>query len=172
MAGPVQSAVLSAIGSVGASVGVAKGIKVAEEKEAERLAKEQREAESNQRRAEIDAKKAERETLQAELLSEQLKRSKTVGEREESRLREQRSRESRETLRLARARQMAKDSYIKAITEKQLGTKLGTRTSMAEYFVAASGGQLGLEEARQLTAGMSNRQIRKIKVEGGAHGNK
>ena len=163
MAGPIQSAINATIGAATAGIAIKQGIDLKEEKAAETAAKkaeaETKKAEHEARQAEHEKKQAEREAKQDTILQNRVEQSNIQLEGTK--------------LKSAQMKQRAKESYINAIREKQLGTRLGTRTSMAEYLIAASGGTLDKEMASNLARTMSSREIRKVKEAGGARsGNK
>lgn len=152
MAGPIQSAINATIGAATAGVAIKQGI----ERKEEKAIKEQEET----------AKKAEREATQAAILQ-------TKAEREAVQLEASKLSLEGKKIKSAQMKQKAKEGYINAIREKKLGTRLGTRTSMAEYLMAASGGTLDRQTASSLAGTMTSREIRKIKEAGGARsGNK
>lgn len=148
MAGPIQSAVSSTFGAAAAAIGLGKGLQLKEEKaEAEEIKTKEKEA-----------AKAEKAAIKMDILQQRLETERTKGKTA--------------ALKQAQMQQRAKESYLGIIREKQLGTKMGTRTSMADYLIAASGGTLKRDQAREIASTMTDRQKRKVKEEGGAHGNK
>ena len=159
MAGSIQSAVNSALGAVAAGVAISKGLENKKEKEEASAISKEREASSVKAKAQKEAKAIEIANTKLEV--------------EQSRLRQEQQRESAAALKFARMQQKAKESYINAIKEKSLGTKMGTRTSMTDYLIAASGNTLNRKAAMEISKTMNSREIRKIKEEGGAlSGNK
>lgn len=151
MAGPIQSAVSSTFGAAAAAIGLGKGLQLKEEKaEAEEIKTKEKEA--------AKAAKAEKSAIKMDILQQRLETERTKGKTA--------------ALKQAQMQQRAKESYLGIIREKQLGTKMGTRTSMADYLIAASGGTLKRDQAREIVSTMTDRQKRKVKEEGGAHGNK
>lgn len=169
MAGPIQSEVSSTFSTAAAAIGLGKGLKMQEEKaEAEKVKAEQ-----------VKAAEKEAELKAAQKQEEQLKANQRRVEREnlqrdilQQRLEIERTKSKTATLKQVQMQQRAKESYLGIIREKQLGTKMGTRTSMADYLIAASGGTLKRDQAREIASTMTDRQKRKVKEEGGAHGNK
>ena len=170
MAGPIQGAINSVIGAATAGIAIKQGIALKEEKADETAA---RKAESETKQAEREAKQAERETKQAERETKQAEREAKQDVILQNRIEQSNIHLEGTKLKSAQMKQRAKEGYINAIREKQLGTRLGTRTSMAEYLIAASGGTLDKEMASNLASTMSSREIRRVKEAGGARsGNK
>jgi hypothetical protein len=159
MAGAIQSAVNAALGTVAAGVAIGKGVIEKEQKAEEEVV-------SDASKAETAKLKAQREAAKTEIAQTRL-------ESEKSRLAQEKQKEQAGALKAAQAQQRAKEQYLNIIQEKQLGTRLGTRTSMAEYLMAASGNTLDKATASNLARTMSSREIRKVKESGGARsGNK
>lgn len=158
MAGPIQSAVSASLGATTAAIGVAKGIQLKESKEAAQKVKEAEKIEVDKAKAEKAIREAEKDAIKKDILQQRLETERTKGKTA--------------ALKAAQMQQRAKESYISIIREKQLGTKMGTRTSMTDYLIAASGKTLSRDQAREIAGTMSNYQIRKVKEAGGAHGNK
>lgn len=154
MAGPIQGAVNTAIGTTAAAIGVKKGIELKETKQAEQAAKEEKQAEAMQRNEEIQG-------LKSDILKKKLEIETSKAEREKSKTKSQ-------ALKAAQMQQRAKENYLNIIKEKQLGTKLGTRTSMRDYIMYASGGTLSKDDARDIARTMTDSQKRKLKEQGGA----
>lgn len=176
MAGPIQSAVSSTFSTAAAAIGLGKGLKMQEEKaEAEKVKAEAEQVKA----AEKEAKLKEAELKAAQKQEEQLQANQRKAEREnlqrdilQQRLDIERAKSKTAMLKQVQMQQRAKESYLGIIREKQLGTKMGTRTSMADYLIAASGGTLKRDQAREIASTMTDRQKRKVKEEGGAHGDK